>query len=84
MRPMQIGNHRIGLKTQKKEKQMSYIPVAVEMYSVRKEFAANPLATMKALKEMGYEGVEFAGAPQFSGEFYGILLSSSASKDDSY
>ena len=56
---------------------MTYIPVAVEMYSVRKEFTANPLATMKALKEMGYEGVEFAGAPQFSGEFYASLLKES-------
>ena len=56
---------------------MVYIPVAVEMYSVRKEFAANPLATMKALKEMGYEGVEFAGAPQFSGDFYAALLKES-------
>lgn len=56
---------------------MVYIPVAVEMYSVRKEFTENPLATMKALKEMGYEGVEFAGAPQFSGEFYAQLLKES-------
>ena len=56
---------------------MSYIPVAIEMYSVRKEFTANPLATMKALKEMGYEGVEFAGAPQFSADFYAALLKES-------
>ena len=53
---------------------MTYIPVALEMYSVRKEFAANPWATMKAVKEMGYEGVEFAGAPQFSADFYAALL----------
>ncbi len=53
---------------------MPYIPVAVEMYSVRKEFTADPLGTMKALKAMGYEGVEFAGAPQFSPNFYRSLL----------
>ena len=43
---------------------MTYIPVGLEMYSVRKEFAANPYATMKAVKAMGYEGVEFAVADQ--------------------
>lgn len=53
---------------------MSYIPVAVEMYSVRKEFSDNPLKTMQALKTMGYEGVEFAGAPQYSNDFYAALL----------
>lgn len=53
---------------------MVYIPVAVEMYSVRKEFTANPLETMKAIKAMGYEGVEFAGAPQFGADFYAALL----------
>ncbi len=53
---------------------MAYIPVALEMYSVRKEFTENPLATMKAVKEMGFEGVEFAGNPQFSPQFYASLL----------
>lgn len=53
---------------------MSYIPVALEMYSVRKDFAANPWATIKAVKEMGYEGVEFAGPPQFTPDFYAALL----------
>lgn len=53
---------------------MTYIPVALEMYSVRKEFTANPLETMKAVKAMGYEGVEFAGPAQFSPEFYAALL----------
>ena len=39
---------------------MTYIPVGLEMYSVRKEFAASPYATMKAVKAMGYEGVVLA------------------------
>ena len=53
---------------------MAYIPIALEMYSVRKEFTENPLATMKAVKAMGYEDVEFAGDPQFTPEFYAGLL----------
>lgn len=53
---------------------MTYIPVALEMYSVRKEFAVNPYATMKAVKDMGYEGVEFAGSPVWSAEFHAALL----------
>ena len=53
---------------------MTKIPFALEMYSVRKEFTANPLATMRAIKEMGYTGVEFAGPPQFCAEFYAGLL----------
>ncbi|MGI6354495.1 MAG: sugar phosphate isomerase/epimerase [Lentisphaerae bacterium] len=53
---------------------MTYIPVGLEMYSVRKEFAASPYATMKAVKAMGYEGVEFAGAPVWGADFYAALL----------
>jgi len=53
---------------------MTYIPVGLEMYSVRKEFAANPYATMKAVKAMGYEGVEFAGPPAWGADFYAALL----------
>lgn len=53
---------------------MTKIPIALEMYSVRKDFSANPLATMRAVKEMGYTGVEFAGKPEFCAEFYAALL----------
>jgi len=53
---------------------MPRIPVGLEMFSVRKEFAAAPLATMQAIKAMGYEGVEFAGDPQHCPEFYAALL----------
>ena len=53
---------------------MTMIPVALEMYSVRKEFSENPLACLRAVKDMGYTGVEFAGKPQFCKEFYAALL----------
>lgn len=53
---------------------MSPLPLALQMYSVRKEFSADPLATMRAVKEMGYVGVEFAGPPQFCPELYTALL----------
>ena len=53
---------------------MRQIPIAVEMYSVRKEFSENPWKTMKAIKDMGYTGVEFAGNPQFGADFYAALL----------
>ncbi len=56
---------------------MVYLPVAVQLYSVRKDLAENPLATLKALKSMGYEGVEFAGAPAYSPDFYAALLKES-------
>ena len=35
------------------------IPIGIEMYSVKDEEAKNILGTLKALREMGYEGVEF-------------------------
>ena len=35
--------------------------IALQLYSVREEFAADPEGTLKALAEMGYNGVEFAG-----------------------
>ena len=56
---------------------MVYIPVALELYSVHKELAENPWAVMKAVKAMGYEGVEFAGNPQYRPEFYAALLKES-------
>ena len=36
-------------------------PVALQLYSVRKDAAANLYETLKEIKRMGYEGVEFAG-----------------------
>lgn len=37
------------------------IPVALQLYSVRDNMAQDFYGTLKAVKEMGYEGVEFAG-----------------------
>ena len=36
-------------------------PIALQVYSVRQNAAANLYATLKAIKKMGYDGVEFAG-----------------------
>ena len=40
---------------------MSRIPIAVQLYSVRDDCAKDFPGTLKAVAEMGYEGVEFAG-----------------------
>ena len=37
------------------------LPVAIQVYSVRENAQADLLATLKKIKEMGYDGVEFAG-----------------------
>lgn len=37
------------------------LPVAVQLYSIRKEVAADFDSALKSVKEMGYDGVEFAG-----------------------
>jgi sugar phosphate isomerase/epimerase len=39
----------------------SKIPIAVQVYSVRKEAAADLAGTLDKLAKMGYQGVEFAG-----------------------
>ena len=36
-------------------------PVALQLYSVRNETAENFYSVLKSIKQMGYEGVEFAG-----------------------
>lgn len=40
---------------------MKKFPIALQLYSVRDELAADFEGTLKAVKEMGYDGVEFAG-----------------------
>ena len=40
---------------------MANIPVALQLYSVREDCAKDLVSTLKAVAEMGYEGVEFAG-----------------------
>ena len=37
------------------------LPIAVQVYSVRDDANADLYATLKKIKEMGYDGVEFAG-----------------------
>ena len=40
---------------------MKKIPIALQLYSVRKDCARDLYRTLKAVADMGYEGVEFAG-----------------------
>ncbi len=40
---------------------MARIPIALQLYSVREDCAKDLPGTLKAVAEMGYEGVEFAG-----------------------
>ncbi|MEA3345206.1 MAG: sugar phosphate isomerase/epimerase [Chloroflexota bacterium] len=40
---------------------MAKIPVALQLYSAREECAEDLVGTLRAVAEMGYEGVEFAG-----------------------
>lgn len=40
---------------------MAKIPIALQLYSVREDCAKDFVGTIKAVSEMGYEGVEFAG-----------------------
>lgn len=47
---------------------MSGLPIALQLYSVRRELAENVRDTLKAVADMGYAGVEFAGPPQHSAE----------------
>ena len=37
------------------------LPVALQLYTVRNELAADFLGTLCKVSEMGYDGVEFAG-----------------------
>jgi sugar phosphate isomerase/epimerase len=53
---------------------MSRIPVALQLWSVRQDCAEDLASTLKAVAEMGYEGVEFAGYHGHdAGELRGIL-----------
>ena len=40
---------------------MSSLPIAVQVYSVRDDASADFYGTLKTIKELGYDGVEFAG-----------------------
>jgi sugar phosphate isomerase/epimerase len=47
---------------------MAQIPIGLELYSVRHDLEKDPLGTLRAVAEMGYEGVEFAGPPKLPGD----------------
>jgi len=53
---------------------MSRIPIALQLYSVRHEMEKSVPATLEAVAEMGYEGVEFAGYFGYSAEDLRVLL----------
>lgn len=46
---------------------MANIPIALELYSVRHELDKDARSTLKAVAEMGYDGVEFAGGTKHTG-----------------
>lgn len=43
-------------------------PLALQLYSVRRELAEDMPGTLEQVARMGYSGVEFAGAPQHSAD----------------
>lgn len=45
---------------------MKRIPIGLQLFSVRHELDKDLRGTLKAVAEMGYEGVEFAGPPKHS------------------
>lgn len=45
---------------------MKKIPIALQLYSVREECEKDFMGTVKAVSEMGYDGVEFAGYYNYS------------------
>ncbi len=53
---------------------MSSIPIALQLYSVRHELEKDVHGTLKAVADMGYDGVEFAGPPKHSAEELRALL----------
>ena len=40
---------------------MVHLPIALQLYSVRDDMAADPAGTLKQVRAFGYDGVEFAG-----------------------
>jgi len=50
------------------------IPIGLELYSVRDELRRDAYRTLKAVAEMGYAGVEFAGPPVHSAPLLRSML----------
>jgi len=53
---------------------MANIPIGLQLFSVRHDLANDLSGTLKAVAGMGYEGVEFFGAPQHSAEELKAIL----------
>ena len=53
---------------------MPKIPIALQLYSVRHDLDRDLRGTLRAVAEMGYAGVEFAGAPQHTAQELKPLL----------
>jgi len=53
---------------------MARIPIALQLYSVRDDCARDLPGTLKAVADMGYEGVEFAGYYNYSAKDLRRLL----------
>ena len=53
---------------------MSAIPLGLQLYSVREECARDLAGTLRAVADMGYEGVEFAGYYDRSAEELRVML----------
>lgn len=69
--PACMGDRR---KSGKEEWQMARIPIGLELYSVRHDLEKDLRGTLKAVADMGYEGVEFAGYPKHPAEELRALL----------
>jgi len=48
------------------------IPIGLQLYSVRNDFAKDPDATLKAVADMGIQGVEFAGYGKYANDPAGL------------
>jgi sugar phosphate isomerase/epimerase len=48
------------------------IPIALQLYSIREECKKDLHGTLAKVKEMGFEGVEFAGYHQYEGDAAGL------------
>jgi sugar phosphate isomerase/epimerase len=53
---------------------MGTIPVGLQLYTVREQLAEDPVATIKAVAEIGYTGVEGGAPPGMSNADYLALL----------
>ena len=53
---------------------MAQIPIALQLYSVRHDLDRDLRGTLQAVAEMGYAGVEFAGAPKHTAQQLKPLL----------